>query len=69
MLSLLKEWSEEHACQFVIATHSPMLLALPGARILCFDEGRIAPCAYDELEHVRLTRDFLRDPAGYLRRL
>ena len=69
LLSILKEWSDARGCQFVIATHSPMLLALPGARIYSFDDGAITSCAYDELEHVRLTRAFLRDPDAYLRRI
>lgn len=55
--------------QFVIATHSPILLAFPGADIYTFDElpPRLVP--YAELEHVRLTRDFLNAPERYLRHL
>jgi len=52
--------------QFVIATHSPILLACPGARIFSFDETPIREIAYDALEHVKVTRDFLADPAKYL---
>lgn len=55
--------------QFVIATHSPLLLAYPGARIYSFDESPVAEVAWEETEHVRLTRDFLGDPERYLRRL
>ena len=53
--------------QFVIATHSPILLACPHARIYELDEGGIAPCAYDDLETVRLTRGFLEAPDRFLR--
>ncbi len=53
--------------QFVIATHSPVLLACPGARIYELDEDGIAPCAYDDLDTVRLTRGFLEAPERYLR--
>jgi len=53
--------------QFVIATHSPILLACPGARIFELDAGGIAPCAYDDLDAVRLTRGFLEAPERYLR--
>ena len=53
--------------QFVIATHSPILLACPGARIYELDDAGLAPCAYDDLETVRLTRGFLADPERYLR--
>ncbi|WP_374443395.1 AAA family ATPase [Stella sp.] len=56
-------------CQFVIATHSPILMALPDAAILVIAEGRLVPTAYDAVEHVRLTRAFLADPARFLRAL
>jgi predicted ATPase len=55
--------------QVVMATHSPILLAVPGATILSFDDGPIRPVRYEDLEHVRLTRDFLSDPAAFLRHL
>ena len=57
----------EAGAQFVIATHSPILLACPGARIYELDERGIAPCAYDDLDTVRLTRGFLEAPERYLR--
>src|SRR3954469_25124436 len=53
--------------QFVIATHSPILLACPEARIYELDDGGLAPCAYDDLDAVRLTRAFLDAPERYLR--
>ena len=56
-------------CQFVIATHSPILMALPGAEILVIDGGRLAATPYDAVEHVRLTRAFLAEPARFLRDL
>jgi predicted ATPase len=53
--------------QFVIATHSPVLLAAPGARILQIDaEGRIDRVSYDEAQPVEWTRSFLADPQRYL---
>jgi predicted ATPase len=55
--------------QFIIATHSPILLAYPGARIFSFDGGRVAETAFQDLEHVNLTREFLNEPERYLRRL
>ena len=55
--------------QFVIATHSPIVLATPGARIYSFDDGEIRPAEYQSLDHVTLTRDFLLDPGRFLRRL
>lgn len=55
--------------QFVIATHSPLLMALPGAKILSFDDGTIREVAWDKLDHVTITRSFLNDPSAYLRHL
>lgn len=55
--------------QFLIATHSPLLLAFPGARIYSFDDAPIARIAWEETEHVRLTRAFLENPERYLRSL
>jgi predicted ATPase len=53
--------------QFIVATHSPILLACPDARIYELDESGLAPCAYDDLDAVRLTRGFLEAPERYLR--
>lgn len=53
--------------QFIIATHSPILLAIPGARIYELDEDGFRECDYDDLDVVRLTRGFLADPERYLR--
>ncbi len=61
--------SVEEGSQFLVATHSPILLALPGAAILSFDETPPRLVPYGELEHVRLTREFLDDPERFLRQL
>ncbi|MDR1284121.1 MAG: AAA family ATPase, partial [Opitutaceae bacterium] len=66
-LSLMKALVEEGAAQFIVATHSPLLLAYPDARLLCFDDGRLAETAYDDLPHVQLTRNFLASPERFLR--
>ena len=55
--------------QLIIATHSPILAAFPGASILVFTGDRIVETPYEQLEHVRVTRDFLNAPAQYLRNL
>lgn len=55
--------------QFIVATHSPILLAFPGATIYSFDEAPAAVVPYDELEHVLLTREFLNAPERFLRAL
>ena len=55
--------------QFVIATHSPILLAYPGATIYSFDRAPATVVPYAELDHVVLTREFLNAPERYLRAL
>jgi predicted ATPase len=55
--------------QFIVATHSPILLAYPGATIWSFDEDPPGPVPYAELDHVRVTRDFLAAPERFLRHL
>jgi predicted ATPase len=67
-ISLLKQMVEQNA-QFIIATHSPLILAFPGAKILNFDSTPIQWVKYDELEHVTLTRSFLNNPAAFLKHL
>jgi predicted ATPase len=68
-ISLLKAMIEQHNAQFIIATHSPILMAFPGAVILNFDQRPVAPVNYDDLEHVTITRDFLNNPQQFLRQL
>jgi predicted ATPase len=68
LISALKEMITQDA-QFIIATHSPILMAFPDAELLSFDGGRIRPVKYEQLEHVRLTRDFLQDPGAFIERL
>lgn len=56
--------------QFVVATHSPILLAVPGARILQIDtDGEIEQVSYDQADPVTLTRGFLADPDRFLHHL
>ena len=66
LMAMIADMVAEEA-QFVIATHSPILLAYPGARIVSFDEIPVKPVAFEELESVRLVREFLAAPERYLR--
>ncbi|GAB18704.1 hypothetical protein GOEFS_062_00130 [Gordonia effusa NBRC 100432] len=69
VMAMLAELVDEQ-CQIIIATHSPILLALPGATILeISDDGQIEEVAYDDVTPVRITRDFLTEPERYLRHL
>ena len=55
--------------QFIIATHSPILLACPDARVYELDDDGVDTPPYDELQAVSLTRGFLAAPERYLRAL
>lgn len=55
--------------QFVIATHSPILLTLPKAEILSFDNGRIHPCEYEDTDSYQITSMFINDRERILKQL
>lgn len=55
--------------QFIIATHSPIIMAYPNAQILQLSEHGIEPIDYLDTEHYRITRDFLNRHEMMLREL
>jgi predicted ATPase len=65
LIALIKD-RLAHDCQFVIATHSPMLLAFPGAAIQVFEGNAIRRTPYAEVEHVQLVKAFLNEPQRFL---
>jgi predicted ATPase len=69
LLSIIHELVEEKSSQFVIATHSPILMAYPGATIYRLGIDGIAPVAYEETEHYTITRGFLNAPERYFKTL
>lgn len=71
-LALISRMAElmRQDCQFIVATHSAILLALPDATILQIDDaGQLSPVSFDDALPVTLTRDFLAAPDRYLRHL
>ncbi|MFZ1387364.1 MAG: AAA family ATPase [Thiolinea sp.] len=64
-LHAIHQLVENHS-QFIIATHSPILMAYPHAKIIQFDSTGVREVAYEETEHYAITRDFLNN---YPRRL
>lgn len=68
LLILLDRLAREGA-QFIIASHSPVLLALPGAEILSFDGGVIHPCDYTQTESYRITSLFIDRREWFLEQL
>ncbi|HZJ64931.1 MAG TPA: AAA family ATPase [Kofleriaceae bacterium] len=69
LLSHIHELAERRRSQFLIATHSPILMAYPGALLYQLDAAGIAPVRYQDTEHYRITRDFLADPERYFKHL
>jgi predicted ATPase len=67
LLQLFERESRKGSAQFIVATHSPLLLALPGATILSFDKEPIQSVDYEETSHYRIYRDFLNNRERYLR--
>ena len=55
--------------QFIIATHSPILLSYPGAKILLLDGTGLSGVKYEDTEHYAVTKDFLNNYKGTLRHL
>lgn len=55
--------------QFIIATHSPILLGLPGVQILTFDDGPIHPCEYEDTDSYQVMSTFINHREQLLRRL
>lgn len=55
--------------QFIIATHSPILLGIPNAEIYCFDHGSIHLCSYEETESYQVTETFINNRRSLLKSL
>ncbi|MDY0064523.1 MAG: AAA family ATPase [Bacilli bacterium] len=71
MLALLYMIAEavKNGCQFIIATHSPILLAFPNAVILELSKQGVHKADYNNLEFVQLTKSFLNQPERFLNKL
>ena len=68
LFSLIKNMAENHGCQFIIATHSPILMTLPNATIFQFGD-KIQQVDYEDTEHFTILKNFLNNPDAYLRHL
>lgn len=65
---------EIYACakgdsQFIIATHSPILLGIPDAQILSFDDGEVRSCEYEDTESYKVTELFINNREALLKRM
>jgi predicted ATPase len=65
-LKLLKRMDESGITQVIMATHAPLLMAYPGARLLRLDRAGLAAVTLEETDHYRLMREFWADPRGFV---
>ena len=65
-LKLLRLMDRSGVSQVVMATHSPMLMAYPNARLLRLTKYGLEPVALEETDHFRLMREFCADPIGFV---
>jgi predicted ATPase len=68
-MSVISQLEKDDRAQFIIATHSPILICYPGAAIYQFDENGVHETTYQETEHFTLTKSFLNNPEVYLKHL
>ena len=68
LVKLLMRAADAGKAQFIIATHSPILLATPNATIFSFDAAPIHPVAYEQTEYFRFYKAFINAPQEYLQR-
>ena len=63
-LKLLKRMQEGGQSQVIMATHSPILMALPDARLLRLEKYGLVPVQLEDTDHYRMMREFILDPHG-----
>jgi predicted ATPase len=69
LIAFILEVLKKKNSQFIIATHSPLLMGIPNAVIYEIQEDSIKAVAWEETDHYRITKTFLDNPAYYLRHL
>src|SRR5258708_36043238 len=65
-LKLLRRMEQSTICQVVMATHSPMLMAYPNARLLRLSKYGLDPVTVEQTDHYKVMREFCDDPAGFV---
>lgn len=69
LLALLARMVSQGQTQVVMATHSPLMMTFPGARLLSFDGGEVAPIRLEDTQHYSITRGMLECPERYWKHL
>ncbi len=65
-LKLMRRMEESTICQVVMATHSPMLMAYPNARLLRLSKYGLEPVTVKDTDHYKVMREFCNDPTGFV---
>ena len=65
-LKLMRRMDDIGHCQIIMATHSPMLMAYPNARLLRLSKYGLEPVSVKETDHYKVMREFCEDPAGFV---
>ena len=66
-LKVMRRMEQSTICQIVMATHSPMLMAYPNARLLRLSKHGLEPVTVEQTDHYKLMREFCDDPAGFVK--
>ena len=64
---LVQRLEADGQAQFIITTHSPILLAYPNAQIFSFDSSRIEEMAYEDTTHYKIYKQFFTDRTAFLK--
>jgi len=64
-LKLMRRMEVSQNCQIIMATHSPLLMAYPGARLFGLTKYGLEPVTVEETDHYKIMREFYDDPAGF----
>src|SRR3954452_9841395 len=65
-LKLMRRMDNSQNCQIIMATHSPMLMAYPNARLLRLSKYGLERVSVEQTDHFKVMRDFWDDPAGFV---
>ena len=65
-LKLMRRMEESTHCQIIMATHAPILMAYPGARLLRLSKYGLEPVSVEQTDHYKVTREFCNDPTGFV---
>jgi predicted ATPase len=65
-LKLMDRMDASQKCQIIMATHSPMLMAYPNARLLRLSKYGLEPVTIEQTDHYKVMREFCADPDGFI---